>query len=97
MPNNHYSTTYMMAYPHLMAKHCLAISRKSGFLPDLRHETGQPVAVKYGGRTYNHAESVHQLVIHPYNAKQPLFNNLHDGIPPLDGQTLPDHRQKIVI
>jgi len=29
MPNNHYSTTYMMPYPHLMAKHCLTISRKS--------------------------------------------------------------------
>ena len=41
------------------------------------------------------AESVHQLVIHPYNAKQPPLQHLHDGIPPLDGQTLPDHRQKI--
>jgi len=29
MPNNHYCSTYMMAYPHLMAKHCLAIGRKS--------------------------------------------------------------------
>ena len=30
-----------------------------------------------------------------YNAKQPLFNNLHAAIPPLDGQTLPESRQKI--
>ena len=30
MPNVHYSTTYMMLYPHLMAKHCLTIGRKSG-------------------------------------------------------------------
>ena len=29
MPNNHYCSTYMMLYPHLMAKHCLTISRKS--------------------------------------------------------------------
>ena len=28
MPNNHYSTTYMMPYPHLMAKHCLKVGRK---------------------------------------------------------------------
>ena len=47
------------------------------------------MAVKYGGRTYNHADSVHQLVIHPYNAKQALLQHLHDAIPPLDGQTLP--------
>jgi len=33
MPNNHYCSTYMMAYPHLMAKHCLIISRKSRFFP----------------------------------------------------------------
>jgi len=40
-----------------------------------------------GGRTYNHADdSVHQLVIHPYNAKQPLLQHQYDGIPPLDGQ-----------
>ena len=49
------------------------------------------------GGTYNHAGSVHQLVIHPYNAKQPLLQHLHDGIPPLDGQTLPESRQKIEI
>jgi len=30
LPNNHYSTTYMLLYPHLMAKHCLTIGRKSG-------------------------------------------------------------------
>jgi len=29
MPNNHYCSTYMMAYPHLMAKHCLKVGRKS--------------------------------------------------------------------
>ena len=31
MSNNHYCSTYMMPYPHLMAKHCLTISRKWGF------------------------------------------------------------------
>ena len=45
-PNNHYCSTYMMAYPHLMAKHCLTIGRKPGFLPDLRHETCLHGAVK---------------------------------------------------
>ena len=29
MPNNHYCSTYMLPYPHLMAKHCLKVSRKS--------------------------------------------------------------------
>jgi len=52
---------------------------------------------KYGGGPYYHAESVHQLVIHPYNAKQPPLQHLHDAIPPLDGQTLPDSQQKIKI
>ena len=28
-PNNHYSTTYMLPYPHLLAKHCLRVGRKS--------------------------------------------------------------------
>jgi hypothetical protein len=28
MPNNCYCSTYMMAYPHLMAKHCLKVGRK---------------------------------------------------------------------
>ena len=46
MPNNHYCSTYMMAYPHLMAKHCLIVGRNSWFFPDLRHETHQQVAVK---------------------------------------------------
>jgi len=48
------------------------------------HETCQQVAVKkWDGGTYNHADSVHQLVIHPYNAKQPLLQHLHDDIPHL--------------
>jgi len=46
MPNIYYCSTYMMLHPHLMAKHCLTIGRKSGFLPDLRHVTCQQVAVK---------------------------------------------------
>ena len=36
MPNTHYCSTYMMAYPHLMAKHCLEVGRKMDFLPILR-------------------------------------------------------------
>jgi len=28
LPNNHYSTTYMQLYPHLMAKHWLKVGRK---------------------------------------------------------------------
>jgi len=42
MPNNHYCSTYMMAYPHLMAKHCLEVGRKS----TSEAETRQHVAVK---------------------------------------------------
>ena len=30
MPNIYYCSTYMMSYPHLMAKHCLKVGRKSG-------------------------------------------------------------------
>ena len=46
MPNNHYCSTYMMPYPHLMAKHCLTSRQKIVVFPDLRHETCQHVAVK---------------------------------------------------
>ena len=31
MPNNHYCSTYMMPYPHLMAKHCLTSRQKIQF------------------------------------------------------------------
>ena len=47
MPNNHYCSTYMMAYPHLMAKRWLRVGRKSRFfLTDLRLETFLHVTVK---------------------------------------------------
>ena len=97
MPNNHYCSTYMMPYPHLMAKRWLRVGRKSRFFPDLRHETCLHVAVKVWWRDLQSCLSVHQLVIYPCNAKQPLLQHLHDGIPPLDGQTLPGSRQKINI
>jgi len=164
MPNNHYCSTYMMPYSHLLAKHCLRVGRKSWFFPDLRLDSRQYVAVqvwwvdlqscwecpspwytpiqcqtttiaaptwchiptcwpniawesaenrdffliwgliaanmwlyKYDGWTYNHAGSDHHLVIHPYNAKQPLLQHLHDAIFPLVGQTLPESRQEIGI
>ena len=29
LSNIYYSTTYMLLYPHLMAKHCLKVGRKS--------------------------------------------------------------------
>ena len=46
MSINHYCSTYMMPYPHLLAKHCLRVGRKSRFFPDLRQETCLHVAVK---------------------------------------------------
>ena len=48
MPINHYCSTYMMPYHHLMAKHCLEVSRKSRFTFAwyLRHETCLHGAVK---------------------------------------------------
>jgi len=40
MPNKHYCSTYMLLYPHLMAKCCLKVGRKSNltFLLDNRLE-----------------------------------------------------------
>ena len=49
---------------------------------------------KYDGGTYNHTGSVTDLVIYLTNAKHLLFNNLHAGIPPLDGQTCPEVGRK---
>ena len=47
MPNNHYCSTCMLLYPHLMAKHCLKVGRNRDFFhSDLRHETRQHGAVK---------------------------------------------------
>jgi len=46
MPNIYYCSTCLLLYPHLMAKHCLRVGRKSRFFPDLRHETCQHGAVK---------------------------------------------------
>jgi len=47
MPNMYYCSTCMLLYPHLMAKHCLRVGRKSSFFPDLRpHETRQHGTVK---------------------------------------------------
>ena len=49
MPNNHYCSTYMMRYLHLMAKHCLRVGRNR----NLRHEICPPCGCKsmMGGLT----------------------------------------------
>jgi len=94
MPNMYYCSTCMLLYPHLMAKHCLKVGKNQ----DLRHETCPHGAVKVWWKDYyNHAGSVHHLVIHPYKHKQALLQHLHDAIPPLDGQTLPESRPEIEI
>ena len=46
MPNIYYSATYMLLYPHLMAKPALKLAGKRDFFPDLRHENRQHGAVK---------------------------------------------------
>jgi len=157
MPNNHYCSTCMMSYPHLMAKHYLKVGRKSKseawnlptsdcksmwkdlqscwecsstcYTPiqcqttnivaltwwhtptwwpniawksaenqNLRHETRQHVAVKVWWVDLQSCwECSSTCYIHLYIAKQPLFNNLHAAIPPLDGQTLSVCWQKIEI
>jgi len=95
MPNNHYCSTYMMAYPHLMAKHCLIISRKSWFFPELRHETcPAQVAVKVCRKDLQSCRECSSTCYTPIQCQtQPLLQHLHDGIPPFDGQILPDHQQ----
>ena len=73
MPNHHYTSTYMMTYPHLMAKHCLKVGRKYRFLPELRHETCQQVVVKDGWKDLQSCwECSHHFFIHVDNAKQAL-------------------------
>jgi len=46
MPINHYCSTCMSAYPHLMAKLALKLAGNRDFFPHLRHETCQYGAVK---------------------------------------------------
>ena len=87
-----------MPQPRFVVKIRLKLTKPAYNLIDKRNETHKHGAVKVcGGGTYNHAGGLTDLAIHPYNAKQPLLQHLHDGIPPLDGQTLPDHRQKMEI
>jgi len=45
------------------------------------------VLSKYDRGCYNHAGGVTDLVIYLDNANHLLLQHLHDGIPPLDGQT----------
>ena len=158
MPNNHYCSTYMMPYPHLMAKHCLRVGRKSRSeawnLPtcgcksmvegltimlgvfinllytytmpnnhycskptwchtptwwpniawesaenrDLRHETCQHVAVKVWWRDLQSCWECSSTCYTPIQCQTTtIAASLHDAIPPLDGQTLPESRQKIEI
>jgi len=96
MPNNHYYSTYMMAYPHLMAKHCLRVGRKSRSEAWNLPTCGCKSIVEEV--TIMLTVFINLLCTHTaYNAKQPLLQHLHDGIPPLDGQTLPESWQKIKI
>jgi len=46
-PNEHYSSTYMIAYDHLMAKQCLKSAGNREILGNLRQETCQHVVHKY--------------------------------------------------
>ena len=56
----------LLRCPHLMAKHCLKVGRKSRIFPDLRQETCPHVAVKvWQSGPRNHAGSVHQLCYTP--------------------------------
>jgi len=92
MPNNHYCSTYMMPYPHLMAKHCLTIGRKS------RSEAWNlPTS---GCKSMMEGLTVILRVLINLLYTHTMPNNHYCSTymaPPLDGQTLPDHRQKIQI
>ena len=90
MPNNHYCSTHMMAYHHLMLRASPKVYGKTKLWPTWGKKNANVWPLKYGGGTYNHAGGVTDLVIHLTNANHLLFNNLHAAIPPLDGQTCPE-------
>ena len=69
MPNIYYCSTYMLLCPHLMAKLVWEMAENQDFCK----ETCQHGAVKVWGGAYNHAGSVHHLVIHQYNVKHLLL------------------------
>ena len=97
MPNIYYSTTYMLLYPHLMAKRVLKLAGNRFFFLIWGMKPANMGLWKYGGGTYNHAGGVTDLVIYLTNAKHLLFNNLHAVIPPLDGQTCLEVRDFFLI
>ena len=87
MPNNHYCSTYMMPYPHLLAKHCLRVGRKSRFFPDLRHEIRQHVAVKVWWVDLQSCWECSSTCYTPIQCQTTTIAAPHDAIPPLVGQT----------
>ena len=87
MPNIYYSATYMLLYPHLMAK--LAWSWQEIEIFSWSEAWNPPT---WGCKSMVEGLTIMlgvftDLVIHLYNAKHLLFSNLHAAIPPLDGQT----------
>ena len=92
MPNIYYSSKPdMLLYPHLMAKHCPEVGRKSRFFPDLRHETRQHGAVKVWWRALQSCWECSSLCYTPIQCQtSTILASLHAAICPLDGQTLPE-------
>ena len=67
------------------------VEKNVDFLPSIY----QQEAIKARQDVYKGAGNNTDLVIYLPNAKHLLFNILQADIPPLDGQTLPESRQKI--
>ena len=94
MPNNHYCSTYMMPYPHLMAKHCL-ISRQKIRIFAWSEARNLPTcgckSMMDGLRVFIMlGVFINLLYIAHTMPNNHYCQHLHAAIPPLDGQTLPD-------
>ena len=100
MPNKHYTSTYMMIITTWLPNvgwTCQESGNIRIFAKCDARNLRLHVAEKYGRCLYKGAEGVPNLVIHLANANHLLLQQLHDAIPLLAGQTLPDSRQKFRI
>ena len=84
LPNNHYSTTYMLLCPHLMAKHCLNIGRKSDWVRFSKsNQLPDNVSPKHEGM---HHSFSYMLIFIGYVYKRPMNTiwwHHYSALPPL--------------
>ena len=83
MPNNHFCSTYMIAYHHLKNQHSLKACGKTKLWPTWGKKTANKWPQKCDGGPYNGADSVHWPFIYIYIKELPIYKKESGCIPQL--------------